>query len=330
MVEQVWNSPAIYRIEVELPQNPLRNLNVYVISTPERNLVIDTGFRRQECRAALWKGIGELGLDLSKTALFLTHLHSDHTGLVGDFVDRGIPVYMGSIDLGYLSGEHQMDHLALLEEMFGREGFPPEELARQATENQGRAYAPTPGFPAIPVSHGDIIPMGSLEVVALHTPGHTPGHMVLYLPREQILFSGDHILFDITPNISVWYQVPHSLQDYLDSLDQIKKLPVRVAFPAHRSANGDLCQRVAALQAHHAQRLREIQRAVGKYPDSTAYALAGEITWSTRGLTWEQFPPNQKWFAMAETLAHLYYLVDRGTILRVERPEGVRYRMKWE
>ena len=32
------------------------------------------------------------------------------------------------------------------------------------------------------------------------------------------------------------------------------------------------------------------------------------ITWSARGLGWEQFPPHQKWFAMGETLAHTLYL----------------------
>ena len=29
MVKQVWSDPAVYRIEVDLPQNPLHNLNVY-------------------------------------------------------------------------------------------------------------------------------------------------------------------------------------------------------------------------------------------------------------------------------------------------------------
>ena len=86
MVIKVWDNPEIFSIQVDLPQNPLRNLNVYVIRTPDQNLLIDTGFNRYECCAALWAGIRELGLDLNKTSVFLTHLHSDHIGLAGDFV----------------------------------------------------------------------------------------------------------------------------------------------------------------------------------------------------------------------------------------------------
>lgn len=101
MIEQLWGSPDIFRILVPLPENPLKGLNVYVLRTKEQALVIDTGFRREECRKALWDGISELGLDLSKTSLFLTHLHSDHTGLVWDFVNKGIPVYMSKREIDY-------------------------------------------------------------------------------------------------------------------------------------------------------------------------------------------------------------------------------------
>ena len=330
MVEQVWSSPTVHCIKVGLPQNPLRNLNVYVICTPERNLVIDTGFRRPECRSALWEGIGELGLDLSRTSLFLTHLHSDHTGLVWDFVERGVPIYMGRVDWDYLSGSDQRIKWAGMEERFGREGFPPECLAQQGEGNQARLYAAAPGFPAVTLEHGGRIPMEDLEVTALHTPGHTPGHMVLYLPQEQLLFCGDHILFDITPNISVWNQAPNSLKDYLNSLDAIDELPIRAAFPAHRAGGREpdaAHRRIKELKAHHAKRLEEIYQAVAAAPDNTAYQVAGKITWSVRGLPWEEFPPHQRWFAMGETLSHLDYLTEEKRISRIEQAGCAVYRV---
>ena len=43
----------IYSIFVPLPDNPLRNLNAYLIKDDKRSLLIDTGFRRDECREAL-------------------------------------------------------------------------------------------------------------------------------------------------------------------------------------------------------------------------------------------------------------------------------------
>lgn len=316
MVTKIWDNPAIFNIQVDLPQNPLRFLNVYVIVTPEQNLLIDTGFNRQECSSALWAGIRELGLDLKRTSVFLTHLHSDHTGLAWDFVERGCPIYMGRIDYQYLDEMKNGKNLFAIEELFRQEGFPQEELALQDEGNQGRKYGVKRMFPANLVDDGTILTLGKIKIQCIQTPGHTPGHMVLYLSNEQLLFSGDHILFDITPNIAVWNEVPHSLEDYLASLDKIRALPVQATFPAHRHGESDVYQRINMLQKHHKERLVEIHHAVETNPGASAYQIAGMITWSARGLGWEQFPPHQKWFAMGETLAHLQYLCAHGQVIR--------------
>lgn len=318
MVTKVWKSPSIYNIQVDFPQNPLRSLNVYVIVTPTKNLIIDTGFNRIECREALWSGIRSLGLDLSKTSVFLTHLHSDHTGLAGDFVIQGCPIYMGRIDYEYLRGMKNEDNLSALDTLFHHEGFPETILALQNKENQGSRYSVKQMFPALLVDDGTVLTLGELEIQCIQTPGHTPGHMVLYLPKQQLLFTGDHILFDITPNIAVWNGVPCSLEDYLASLDKVRVLSVKAAFPAHRHGESDVYQRINALQNHHKERLEEIRQAVEDHPGSTVYQIAGMITWAARGLGWEQFPPHQKWFVMGETLAHLRYLSDHGLVSRTE------------
>ncbi len=44
-----------YRVEVPLPNNPLRMVNSYFIKGPGRNLVIDTGMNRKECLEGLEK-----------------------------------------------------------------------------------------------------------------------------------------------------------------------------------------------------------------------------------------------------------------------------------
>ena len=322
---KVWDDPVIYSIQVDLPKNPLRFLNVYVIVTPEQNLLIDTGFNRIECREALWRGIRELNLDLEKTSVFLTHLHSDHTGLAGDFVLQNCPIYMGRIDYTYLNGMKTGTNLTVVEDLFRQEGFPAEELARQTRDNQGRRYSVTQMFPALLVDDGAVILLGQLVVRCVHTPGHTPGHMALYLPKQKLLFSGDHILFDITPNIAVWNGVPHSLEDYLNSLEKIRGLDIQATFPAHRHGESDVYQRINALQEHHRERLEEIRQVVETHPGFSAYQIAGMITWSARGLAWEQFPPHQKWFAMGETLAHLQYLCAQGQVVQIEKSGSLHY-----
>jgi len=325
MVEKVWNNPDIFCIPVDLPQNPLKSLNVYVICGSERNLIIDTGFNRPECRNALWNGIEEIGLDLSKTLLFLTHLHSDHTGLVWDFVSLGIPIYMGYAEQNYLKRLISAEKILSIYQLFWEEGFPRDQLQLQNTENQGKRYAPQPGYPTIPLKDGQILSLGDTSLTAIHTPGHTPGHTVLFLSKDQLLFAGDHILFDITPNISVWPDVPYSLADYMESLKKIRTLQIRATFPAHRNMNGDVYQRIDQLIEHHIQRLEENYQAVLAHPGVTAYELAGHITWSAHGLSWAKFPPHQRWFAVGEAVAHLYELMHKGMVTRRVEEGTARY-----
>jgi glyoxylase-like metal-dependent hydrolase (beta-lactamase superfamily II) len=41
---------------------------------------------------------------------------------------------------------------------------------------------------------GQILKIGSSEVEVIHTPGHSPGHVMFYLPAEGVLVGGDLII----------------------------------------------------------------------------------------------------------------------------------------
>ena len=95
-IEQVADN--IYAFPIVLPNNPLKWLNCYVVSSGGRNLLIDTGFNRPECREALLGGMRQLGLTADNTDIFLTHLHSDHTGNAAYLAGEGFSVMMGRTD----------------------------------------------------------------------------------------------------------------------------------------------------------------------------------------------------------------------------------------
>ena len=97
MPELFYQKPEIYRIFVPLPENPLKALNSYLIKTENRNLLIDTGFNRPECYEALATSLKDLNVDMEKTDIFLTHLHSDHTGLVNKIAHKNSKIYIGKI-----------------------------------------------------------------------------------------------------------------------------------------------------------------------------------------------------------------------------------------
>ena len=90
--------PGLHRIEVPIPRSPLKAINSYVLTSEERSLVIDTGMRRPECEQALRAGLEELAVDFSTTDFFITHLHADHLGLVGELATETSRVYFNRPD----------------------------------------------------------------------------------------------------------------------------------------------------------------------------------------------------------------------------------------
>lgn len=318
MIQQITSN--IYEIKVRLAGNPLRDLNSYVILSDDRNLLIDTGFNTEECLADLQAGIAELGLDMTKTDLFITHLHSDHCGLVSKIVTPETNVYMGSVDKGVLvnSLTNSAAHWHYYTSRFLEEGYPPDMLREAASSNAAKRFTDTRLVDFIEVSEGSEIRVGDMVFTCIDTPGHSPGHLCLYNKEQGILFLGDHVLFDITPNISIWYMLENPLKKYLESLDKIYNYDVKLPLPAHRSPGASLKTRIDELKKHHKIRLDEARKIVEDNPGIKGYDVAARMTWSIRAKDWDDFPPPQKWFAVGEALSHLDYLVADGSLIHKE------------
>ena len=126
MVEEVYKN--IYRIEVPLPGNPLKELNSYFIRGTDSDLLIDTGFRREACRTALEEGLAFLGSDPARRDVLVTHLHSDHSGLADLFVGRGRTIWMSAEDLFLFRKFHEDTKPEFQYQRFPQEGFSAEML----------------------------------------------------------------------------------------------------------------------------------------------------------------------------------------------------------
>ena len=324
MYTKVYSNPDIYNLYIPLPENPLKNLNCYVIKTAERSLIIDTGFNRPECLAAMQEGIKELGLKPETTDIFITHLHSDHTGLVSLLINDKTAVYMSAIDHEYLEASIIGNRWAEFEQYYISEGFPESEIAALRITNPARAFEPAGFFDAVRLNDGDKINVGRYEFTCILTPGHTPGHMCLYYEKEGLMFLGDHVLFDITPNICWWKDFDNSLLTYLNSLKKIRAYNIKTALPAHRTKSMDVYERIDQILAHHDARLNDTLSVIRAKEGMHAYDIAGYMKWSMRGKSWDEFPMHQKWFAVGETIAHLDYLLAEGKIRREEK-DGIKY-----
>ena len=266
MAEKLFQN--LWRLEIPLEGNPLQEINDYLI-LGERNLLIDTAFREEPCRRALLDQLRELNVDLGRTDIFLTHLHSDHSGLSTELHRPGCRIYISEID-----GKHLITHAsdvfwrALCADAV-RDGFSEEEMERLWGTNPARESAPEIFSGYTYLHDGDELACGPYRLRCLWTPGHTPGHLCLYEAEKKLLFSGDHILFHITPNICRWAEMPDALGSYLESLRKIRALPVRTVLAGHRRQTGNLAARADELRRHHVCRIAETLRIVREQPGLT-------------------------------------------------------------
>lgn len=291
----------LYSFRINLPRNPLGWLNCYVIKggPGQRNLLIDSGFNIPRCLEDLKNGMAELGLRPENTDVFFTHAHFDHLGNASNLQQMGCRLMIGRLDYEFYLSEPWVSQV----QNSHKDGIP--DILRDALDI--RTGMPGP-FTVDTLEEGEILRYGSYNLECVVTPGHTPGHICLYDAGHKLMFTGDHVLFDITPNIT-YIEGCDMLTDYLASLDKISAYDVELALPAHKTTGGkSFSTRVQELRRHHAARLNELQNVVDSCGHACAYEAAAHMSWSIKAKDWESFPNSQKWFATGETLAHLVYL----------------------
>jgi glyoxylase-like metal-dependent hydrolase (beta-lactamase superfamily II) len=311
----------LFRIEVPLPNNPLRSVNCYAIRGGDRSLIIDTALNRPECLQTIEQGLRALDIDPAKSDFFITHFHTDHVGLVGEMAREGSRVYFNQPEIDWMMNwggwEVMFDYGA-------RNGFPREQLQAAFHNHPGARFAPS-RIPELQIlSDGDPLRVGVYTFRAISTPGHSPGHICLYEPEQKLLVSGDHVLGDITPNIQCWSDEHNPLRAYLDNLDKVQRLEIELALPGHRSLIRDPVKRIDELKAHHRRRLAEVLAVLASGP-AHAYRVASQMSWEIEADSWEDFPLIQKWFATGEAIAHLRYLLDKGAIRRKPKSAVTTY-----
>jgi len=102
--------------------------------------------------------------------LWYTHAHFDHIGGAAAIADALNPLPLVAL--------HPDDHV----------------LWRAGGGGAIFGFEIDPGpEPTIDFSQGQILKLGSNEFEVRYTPGHTKGHCVLYVPKENICFCGDLI-----------------------------------------------------------------------------------------------------------------------------------------
>ena len=308
-------APGVWWLRMPLPF-ALDHVNLWLCADGDGWVQIDTGLGDPATRS-LWQHHFTATLQgRPLNRVVATHYHPDHLGNAA-WLAQTWQCSVAMPEAEYLTAHAVADDRAgygvdATCQLFRRHGLAPEHAA--ALLARGNAYAR--GVPERPLGHerllaGDEITIGahSWRVIAGH--GHSPEHASLYCASLGVLISGDMLLPRISTNVSVWPIEPDGdpLQRFLASLDRFEELPPEtLVLPSHGLPFTGIVARVAALRAHHAARLGEIETAAQEAPVTATTVLPV--------LFRRELDVQQRFFAMGEAIGHLNHLWHAGRLER--------------
>lgn len=313
-------------IWIRLPMpGALAHVNVWMLESPDGWFLVDTGIGTRAVEQAWVRLESQLPIAARLRSVVVTHHHPDHFGMANWFAERyGIEVQMGA--RAYAASAGVLDDLDVgpgkgLRAFADRHGMELDDDT--AAILGGRMYkSVVSGRPPVrEIAAGSTMSgTGGEWQVSLHD-GHAPDHLCLYAPHAGILVSGDQVLPTISSNVSLYpsNETADPLGDYLNSLKALRELPAEtLVLPGHGRPFQGLHARLDALAVEHGSRLEKIA-AFCSMPRSTADVAA--VLFSVHRLD----GLNQL-LAMTETLAHLRYLEQRGTVQRA----GLGSALRWQ
>jgi glyoxylase-like metal-dependent hydrolase (beta-lactamase superfamily II) len=168
---------------------PVKGCNVYLVGSPSRWVLIDTGWPNSA--ATIRSTAGYLfGPSARPAAILLTHAHPDHFGSAAELAQAwDLPVYLHPDDLPYLrGGVIPHDLLDPVGRVFiGIQRVLPASMVELMTSS------PLKGVPTASLEPDAGIP-GLPDWECIPVPGHSPGHVAFFRRRDRVLLAGDAVL----------------------------------------------------------------------------------------------------------------------------------------
>lgn len=198
----------------------------------------------------------------------------------------------GPVDL-ILITHHHPDHTDGAHELAERTGAPI------------RAWEPKWCRDADPVSDGEVVTVGGVELRVLATPGHTADSVCFIAEHARMaaVFTGDTILGRGTTVVA---HPDGHLGSYLDSLGQLAKLPAAtLALPGHGPDRADAAAAARGYLQHRQQRLGQVRAVVEQHgPDVTPWQVVEIVYADVDRSVW----PAAEWSVRAQ----LEYIREQG------------------
>lgn len=312
---------GVFWLRLPLPM-ALDHVNVYALDDGAGWTLVDTGMYSRRS-ITLWQDLlaGPLG-GKPVTRVIATHHHPDHIGMAGWFQSQGATLLatrtawlyarMLVLDRQDAAGPEQLGFLR-------RAGASEAMLAAKAAErpfNFADCVAPMPlGFTRI--DEGHVITAANRRWQVRIGHGHAPDHATLWSMDDALVLGGDQLLPGISANIGVYPTEPDAdpLAEWITSTRAFipHARADQVILPGHKLPYTGLPFRLDQMVENHISALARLRAAL----DQPRTAIDCFPLLFKR-----EIGPAEFGLALAESVAHLNYLLQRNEVLRVLTPEG--------
>ena len=276
---------GVSRIEIPTPF-PVGSVNCYLIEGSPLTL-IDTGPKTSESLTTIQQALQNLSYDLSDIEqILITHGHLDHIGLAAQFVRErerihGTPtevwIHYRDADALINYEAHAEIYMESFERLIGTSGVPENETRKLNPKRLIEYYmsiresVPT----ARTFKDKASFKTGIGEITSVWVPGHSSGSTCFVCDEQQVIFSGDHVLGDISSNPSISFDSSEriGMLTYLESLNRISSKEGYIALPGHREPILDIDSRIDALRAEYDDKFQQSVDSLTSNPQ-TVYEIS--------------------------------------------------------
>lgn len=310
---------TIHRIEIPVPF-PIGSANCYFIEDSLPTL-IDAGFYSEDSLRRVSLALEKIGYRFSDIRrVLLTHGHIDHVGLAGEiFRISGAAIFIHPMDRNKITwgtekkADEKMEGFTRFLRKAGVPKILIQTLANQVSGHLKKFFPEE--FDVKYIEDGENFAFDGFSLRVLLTPGHTSGSVCFFDPMERRLFSGDHLLENISPNPLIEIENQDkgrdykSLSSYLNSLEIIRNLDVSSILPGHGPPFSNYQKRINAIIDHHRMRKEEILNILKNYSEGhgmTLFAINQQLFSDLEGY--------DIFLGLSETHAHLQILEGEGLV----------------
>jgi len=305
-------------------------VNCYLF-TDDGLTIMDPGPATTEAHDELGRALDRHGYGFEDVDhVLITHPHMDHFGLAGRIVsESGARVFAHEDAVERLVDPTAYFHREreYFRPFFASMGMPADAVDTMLDLPESFMDCQEPVSVTDELTDGDVIDVGA-ELDCVSTPGHVPGSLCYLAASRDAMFTGDHVLPDVTPN-PLLTLVPgsdsertRSLPTYLESLRKILDTEATVGYGGHGDPLPSVRDRVRETLTHHEERKERIATIVDENEPVTAYRVMKEM--------FPGLPATELFSGMSEVIGHLDLLEDENRVVITERDGVKRYELDTE